>query len=141
MTHPTDQSSREKELRGLLREWQQAYNRMDDVGVSVADFQSLRRRTHEALSAPSAITAEEAGREGEAKPVRYEWRHFDTANTPHTWSAWHVVEPRNPYTDTMEDRVREYQGYIAAGYKYELRALYVGLLPPAPAQSGGQGNG
>lgn len=60
----TEQSSREQELRGLLREWQQAYNRMDDVGVSVADFQSLRRRTHEALSSPIAITAEEAGREG-----------------------------------------------------------------------------
>lgn len=70
MTTPNEQSSREQELRGLLREWQQAYNRMDDVGVSVADFQSLRRRTHEALSSPIAITAEEAGREGEAVQLR-----------------------------------------------------------------------
>lgn len=55
-------------------------------------------------------------------PVAYEYRQQD--------SEWVRIVPRNQYTSTVEDGVKEIQQYIAAGYKYELRALYVGPLPP-----------
>lgn len=116
----TDQSSREQELRGLLREWQQAYNRMDDVGVSVADFQSLRRRTHEALSSPTAITAEEAGREGEAEHIEAVIACLgDDAASIRADSG----NPEDERAANMDDAA----------------SLLARLLPSAPAQSGGQG--
>jgi len=68
---------------------------------------------------------------GAAEPAAWEWRHLDTTNTPNTWSEWARVEPRNRFTDTVDDRVREFQAYIEQGYKYELRALYAGHPPAA----------
>lgn len=65
------------------------------------------------------------------EPVYWESRWLDTANMPHTWSEWQRCEPRNPYTDTAADKAREIQGYIDAGYKYELRALYASPSQPA----------
>ena len=130
MTTTNDQSSRELELRGLLREWQQAYNRMDDVGVSVADFQSLRRRTHEALSSPTAITAEEAGREGEA------------ALTDRQISAG-GRELCNRAAEACEVDREDYWKTYGNEYIEDFRAAYLAAMKPpsAPAQSGGQGNG
>ena len=59
-------------------------------------------------------------------PVGYEYR---VANGDYSWSDWGKVEPRNAFTDTLEDRVREIQAYINAGYRYQIRALYVGPIP------------
>lgn len=64
-----------------------------------------------------------------AKPVAYQYRTFHGPNTvTHGWTDWEPVVPRNVHTDTVEDRVREIQYYIDHGYKYELRALYVGPM-------------
>ena len=59
-------------------------------------------------------------------PVGYEYR---VANGDYSWSDWERVAPRNAFTDTLEDRVREIQTYINAGYRYQIRALYAGPIP------------
>jgi len=61
------------------------------------------------------------------EPYAWESRFFDThpqTVTSGTWSEWERVVPRNRYTDTVQDRVAEFQSYIGQGYRYELRTLY-----------------
>lgn len=75
----------------------------------------------------SALREKVANRESwKESPVAYEYRLQD--------SEWVRIVPRNQYTSTVEDGVKEIQQYIAAGYKYELRALYVGPLPPTSGE-------
>lgn len=59
--------------------------------------------------------------------VRYEYRHLDDSGNTVTpgWSEWRPVVPRNAYTDTVLDKVREFEAYIAQGYKLEVRSLIV----------------
>ena len=69
------------------------------------------------------------------EPVYWEWRHLSTH--PYTvdfgkWSEWKRVEARNPIF-TAEDELRTLRRYIADGYKYELRALYIHPAPSVPA--------
>lgn len=63
----------------------------------------------------------------QAEPALWQWRFYDETNE-RGWTAWEEVKPRNQYTDTVADKVRELRAYIADGYKYELRALYA--TPP-----------
>jgi hypothetical protein len=65
---------------------------------------------------------------GAPAPVMWQYRHFDTTNGVNSWGPWYEVEPRNAYVNTVEDSLREFRSYIAAGNKYELRALYA--APP-----------
>ena len=69
------------------------------------------------------------------EPVMWQYRTWYAENTGTPgWSDWEELKPRNPYTDTVADRVAELQYYIASGYKYELRSLCVATPAPAPAQ-------
>ncbi len=86
------------------------------------------------LAQQPALGAAEASRAAPAEPVAmWQWRFFDEsptyANLPGKWTDWKEVEPRNHYTDTVEDKVRELREYIAMGKKYELRALCVCIDP------------
>jgi hypothetical protein len=68
------------------------------------------------------------------EPVSWEWRVLDThpqTVTSGQWSEWERVVPRNQNTDTVQDRLAEFQEYIKQGYKYELRALYAAPQPSA----------
>lgn len=68
------------------------------------------------------------------EPVMWQSRFFDsTSSVTPGWGKWEEVVPRNAYTDTVEDRLRELRHYIAAGYKYELRALYA-IAPTAATE-------
>jgi hypothetical protein len=72
-----------------------------------------------------------------SEPVMWQSRFFDsTSSVTPGWGKWEEVVPRNAYTDTVEDRLRELRHYIAAGYKYELRALYA--IAPAAAAGGSE---
>ena len=41
------------------------------------------------------------------------------------WAEWEPVKARNTRMMTDEDAMKEIEGYIANGYKYEIRDLYV----------------
>jgi hypothetical protein len=65
------------------------------------------------------------------EPVYWEWRWFD--ESPYTvtsgqWSEWRRVETRSAL-QTLDDAVAEFKTYIANGYRYELRALYLAPQP------------
>ena len=85
-------------------------------------YQHLQRIASDAtIINPEALAAtSDLGRyvicEGE--PFKWVYRHIDNGD------QWQEVEPRNRFTDTLQDRVNELQGYINAGYKYELLPLY-----------------
>ncbi len=56
--------------------------------------------------------------------------HGENTSTP-GWEAWENLTVKYSYAgETIESRVKEIQGYIEQGYKYELRALYA--EQPAP---------
>ena len=59
-------------------------------------------------------------------PVGYEYR---SGRGDYAWGEWEKLAPRNPCTESVEDRVREIHEYIVRGYRYELRALYAGSIP------------
>jgi hypothetical protein len=68
------------------------------------------------------------------EPVAYQYRTFygeDTV-TP-GWGEWELVEQKYPL-QTLEQRVQELLYYISKGYKYEVRALYVGPILLNPPQ-------
>jgi len=72
------------------------------------------------------------------EPVMWQYRSWFAENTGTPgWSEWAEVKARNAYTGTVMDSVREFQHYIAQGYKYEIRALYAATPAPAPAQEVG----
>ncbi len=79
-----------------------------------------------ALCAQAAALLEADAKGGEA--VRYEYRWLNPANNPGDQTEameWKLVELRNPYTDTMQSRVRELESYRYNGKPvYEVRALY-----------------
>lgn len=57
--------------------------------------------------------------------IGWEFRTLHNENTAKPgWSAWERVLPRNDNTSTAEDMMREIEGYIADGYKYQIRDLY-----------------
>ena len=60
------------------------------------------------------------------KPVGYEYR---SGRGDYAWGDWERLTPRNPCTESVEDRVREIHAYIVRGYRCELRALYAGVVP------------
>lgn len=75
----------------------------------------------------------ESGLRSQQEPVLWQYRWFDSnpfTVTSGQWSCWEEVKPRNPYTDTVLDKVNEIQGYIDRGFKYELRGLYTAPEPP-----------
>jgi hypothetical protein len=73
-----------------------------------------------ALATTPAVQAEQP-----AEPVLWQYRvcYSDNTVTP-GWGDWQEVKPRNAYTNTVQDTVREIQGYIDQGKPYQLRALY-----------------
>ena len=69
-----------------------------------------------------------------SEPVYWEWRHQGShpdAVDFGQWSEWKRVEPRS-LLHTVDDALREFNGYIAQGYKYELRPLYTHPAPGVP---------
>lgn len=96
----------------------------DDVVKPCAMHQVWR---DEAVAAASPAPA--------AEPAMWQYRaYYDTCagDGKPGWGAWEEVVPRNVYTETVADRVREIQAYIEQGKRYELRALYA-TPSPMPA--------
>jgi len=77
---------------------------------------------------------EPVARSGKSTPDLWQVRFFHGENTcTPGWEAWENLTVKYQYAgETIESRVREIQGYIAQGYKYELRALYA--EQPAPVE-------
>ena len=102
-----------------------------------SEIQALRQEISRLLpSQPVMLAATPATPSQE--PVMWQYRSWFAENTGTPgWSEWAEVKARNAYTGTVMDSVREFQHYIAQGYKYEIRALYVATPAPAPAQESG----
>jgi hypothetical protein len=136
--------------RFFVREWLGSEDHQDAGGTNTLSSVMKEIESHDWNEEPWARTFEIGGVQVERvysfssptheraapapEPAYWESRWLETANTPHTWSEWQRCEPRNPYTDTAADKVREIQGYIDAGYKYELRALYATPSQPVAAE-------
>lgn len=146
MTYVTEQTS--AELRAHMRRLQAIpgwHNPLDDrlfKEIQALDAEIAALRSH-----PTALTAEEAGREGDAKDA-----------APH----WATCESRGPWVrNSLKARIgdlRDGEKMCRRAYKKEfmgeptkwyadalgeaaavLERRLATLLPPAPAQSGGQG--
>jgi hypothetical protein len=79
-----------------------------------------------------SLAVPDASAHSQAEPVYWEFRAKDThpdTVTSGQWFPWERLVPRNGL-ETVESRLAEIKEYIAAGYQYELRALYT--APPAP---------
>lgn len=90
-------------------------------------YQDASRLLNEECEKTERLQARVAELEAQSGEVVYwESRFLDCSNNPDgVWTTWERVVPRNQYTDTVEDRVAEFRHYIAHGYKYELRPLYL----------------
>ena len=96
-------------------------------GTDEREAWDLGRSCGKAKHAPSPAPA--------AEPAMWQYRaYYDTCagDGKPGWGAWEEVVPRNVYTETVADRVREIQAYIEQGKRYELRALYA-TPSPQPA--------
>lgn len=87
------------------------------------------------MARAAALLAED---KADGEVVRYEYRWLNPANNPDeptSATEWTLVEPRNSYVDTVEDRIRELESYRYDGKPvYEVRALYTHPHPqPQPS--------
>lgn len=112
-------------MTDIIERLERQYAALDPVDEYRAD---ARDAIEEIMSLRGALRSQQ-------EPVLWQYRWLDT--NPHTvtsgqWSCWEEVKPRNPYTNTVLDKVNEVKGYIARGFKYELRRLYTDPQPAIP---------
>lgn len=129
MTTTNEQSSREQDALKRIVALDPEGVRGDDLGLAV-------RIAREALSSPIAITAEEAGREGEAKDASLANNCGDfaklTEEVARDAMRYRCIRNvKGPFEVSMHGAMFWNEGLDAVAD--------AAMLPPAPAQSGGQG--